>query len=215
MAVRPPKPPDVEAAPRYKSRGGSGSTSMTVPPEGISLDSLGKEYPSLAEYLDDKLHGQSQFDRATAITATAYVEDALERALLARLVPLSNPERESLFKYEKPFGNFGARIRVGHAINLFGPITRDELNLIRKMRNVFAHGRRFLTFTQPTIAANCRKLKLPGLFEIRGLSSMAYPKWPPPDPRGMYTGSCQILIEELNGEYNRTDAALPSPLHLP
>src|SRR5580658_9133428 len=189
MAIRPPKPPVVKAAPRYKKRAKSGPAAplMTIRPEEKSLDALSREHPALDDYIDNKLHEQSQFDRATAITAAAYVEDALERALLARLVPLSRAERDDLFKYERPLGSFGARIRIGYAINLFGPVTRDELNLIRKVRNVFAHGRRFLTFTQPAIAANCRKLKMPNHFKIGGLGSLAYPKWPPPDPRGMYT----------------------------
>lgn len=77
------------------------------------------------------------------------------------------------------------------------------------------HAKADIRFSEPPIAASCKQLKLAEKFTPGGLGPLAYSQWPPVNPRDIYTGSCQIIIENLIREGSREGAALPAPLVLP
>ena len=49
---------------------------------------------------------------------------------------------------------------MAYAMGLIGPISRRDLDLIRLLRNEFAHSRISFGFTAPAVAAVCAQLKI-------------------------------------------------------
>ncbi len=77
-------------------------------------------------------------DRGAAVVLASLVERSLERLLRNNM---RSDGVNSLFKYGSPLGDFGSKIQIGYALNLFGAQTRKDLNIIRHLRNQFAHSR--------------------------------------------------------------------------
>ncbi len=123
------------------------------------MDALSKELPSehdLTSYID-LLSPES--DRGAAIMASALLEQTLYVALNSFLVDEGEAARRDWFEGPTaPFRSFSAKIELGFAIGIYGPDTKPRLDVIRNIRNVFAHRSLPLTFEHPTVRAECRKL---------------------------------------------------------
>jgi hypothetical protein len=128
-------------------------------PKELSLNDLSKQSPSESE-LDAVWHEiDRQSHRASAVLGGAMVEDALRFALQAHFVFLSKTDTEKLFDYPAPLASFDAKIRVGHAIGLYGTIVRNDLNVIRRVRNGFAHAKKPISFDTPQVAKEMEKIR--------------------------------------------------------
>lgn len=77
-------------------------------------------------------------ERAAAIVGAAFLDTQLEHILMSFFV---EDEREvgNLLKTERPIGTYGSRISLVYCLGLIGPIVRDDLRLVGKIRNRFAH----------------------------------------------------------------------------
>ena len=82
---------------------------------------------------------QSESDRAAGIVATSLVENAMENAIRARLLPVSKAHNGKLFGDRGPLGTFSAKIDLGFSLGLFGKAALSDLHNIRRIRNRFAH----------------------------------------------------------------------------
>ena len=87
--------------------------------------------------------------RAAAVLGGAFVEDALEYAIQRRFLSLSKAESEFIFEYPGPLSSFDAKIRAGFGIGLYGTIVRNDLHVIRRVRNAFAHAKKPISFDTP------------------------------------------------------------------
>lgn len=96
-------------------------------------------------------------DRVAAIMGGALVETALRRAIKASL---QDPDDESALFYDQgaPFGTFHARIVAGKALGLYDAALALDLDLIRDIRNQFAHALLSIDFSNPHIAAACARI---------------------------------------------------------
>jgi hypothetical protein len=98
---------------------------------------------------------QDSPDRAAAIVAAAILESTLvEEGIVNRPLPMSNTHRDALFGGEASFVTFSAKINLGLSLGLYGNKTRSDLNLIRKIRNEFAHHAN-RSFEHPEISKHC------------------------------------------------------------
>jgi len=101
-------------------------------------------------------------DRATVILLTAVVENALYSYLRNKLRPELTPgERKRLFGYDGILGSFGARITLAYSFGLISAAMRHELDLIRVLRNGFAHSRKSFDLVAGEVAAVCAELRFP------------------------------------------------------
>jgi hypothetical protein len=99
--------------------------------------------------LADMMAGvQDDNDRVTAIVSGSHVENALGSALKARMRPLNISEENELFGIGSPLGTFANKIKIGYGLRLFELATKNDLNIIRKIRNAFAHARDSVNFTR-------------------------------------------------------------------
>lgn len=100
--------------------------------------------------------------RMAAILAAAGVEDGLEFAIeLQYMEGLSNAEFQTIFDSDDMLGTFGAKIKIGHALRLYGDITQADLNCIKDIRNTFAHAKMSLDFSHSAVIEACKQLQGP------------------------------------------------------
>lgn len=92
----------------------------------------------------------------------------------------------------KADGSFSARIKVGRALGLYGPLLEKKLNRIREIRNQFAHALVPLDFSHELVARECEAFPL-----------MMLLKWPLPnewsDARIRYVSACFDSADYLVG----------------
>jgi DNA-binding MltR family transcriptional regulator len=84
--------------------------------------------------------------RAAVIVAAAFLDTFLERLIRRHLVELPPTEVEALFGPDRPLGSFSAKIKMARAMGLIGPKTAHDMNIMREIRNAFAHGLRRMNF---------------------------------------------------------------------
>jgi hypothetical protein len=85
--------------------------------------------------------------RGAVLVGAARVDMALEALLKAALAPPSG--RETLFQIDRPLGSLGAKVALASRLGLIdGPVER-ALNVLRKLRNAFAHSAESATLADP------------------------------------------------------------------
>lgn len=72
-----------------------------------------------------------------------------------------HPVVEDVFSYRGAAGSFGAKVQLAFALNLIGPTTRGDLDVIRELRNAFAHSRMPMDFELSAVREVCSHLKMP------------------------------------------------------
>lgn len=131
------------------------------------------------------------------IALTSLMDVWLERVLKKALVPMSKKMHKRLFDSYRPLNTFAAKIIVTYAIGAISLETYEELERIRNIRNIFAHGTEILTFDNNELAALVVTLKGQG-----------------ETPIDRFIASINGVREEMQ-EYLAKDAATTSPTGAP
>ncbi|HZE54237.1 MAG TPA: DUF4145 domain-containing protein [Bradyrhizobium sp.] len=105
----------------------------------------------------DEILGPS--DRASAIIGAAYVERFLICLVQGKMKTLTKKESDALFFEDKAIlKTLSARIEIAAALDAISKEQKAALNSIRRVRNVFAHAVRPITFEHELISAVCKTL---------------------------------------------------------
>lgn len=100
---------------------------------------------------------EAETDRGAVLVGAALLDSRLERLLLSHM--LLGKVAEDLVKGgNAPLGTFSARINATYAFGLITTAERKDLNLIRAIRNEFAHSEHGLTFADQKIVGLCSSL---------------------------------------------------------
>jgi hypothetical protein len=169
MIDRPPKPEGRPSSPRFRDRKKEGAK----PNKRELPDDLN---PIMAELM-------KQSDRGAAIIAGSVLEQILEAAIKARLRPLLGGQQKALFGRMAPLSTFSAKIELGFVIGLYSEAAYTNLNMIREVRNKFAHEFDALSFDHPLVAKIILNPDRPRL-----LKSTAAEK-----PKGQFMGAFGVL----------------------
>jgi hypothetical protein len=89
--------------------------------------------------------------RGAVLVGVARVDAALERLLLAVLLP-SPGRSDALFQPDRPLGSFGARISLAHRLGLIDNPVEKALHTLRRVRNAFAHSSESASLADPAYA---------------------------------------------------------------
>lgn len=136
-------------------------------------------------------------DRTAALLAATQVEDAVFRLLLHKMRDdLSTDHRNRLFGDSAPLGTHGSRIRLAYALGCFGPITYNDLDIIRRIRNAFAHAPRDINFNTDAVKDACNLLKMPEISEAIYISE-GFAHRRIDTPRKRYISACEIYESAL------------------
>lgn len=95
-------------------------------------------------------------DRSVAILAASYIETVLEVHLVRRLV--SHKRVNRMFEGYGPLATFSAKIDLSYAVGLIPEHITDDLHIVRKVRNEFAHCPEKMDFSKKSISDLCQKI---------------------------------------------------------
>lgn len=129
-------------------------------------------------------------DRAIVIIGAAFIDTILEYILI-EFFPEGEKEVENLLKYDKPLGTYGNKIKMLYCLGLIEKMVMDDLKLIGKIRNSFAHNLT-ISFEDDDIKTWCIKLNW---------HRDAYMSDPPQEatPRDYYQVGVNTIIGYLTG----------------
>ncbi|MDR3544076.1 MAG: hypothetical protein P4L69_24435 [Desulfosporosinus sp.] len=136
-------------------------------------------------------------DRGCAIIGTAYLDILLRSSIEHQIRPMADL-RQKLFENRGAMQDFSARITIAYAFKIIGHGAYADLNIMREIRNAFAHGAEVLSFDRDDIGELCRALWYP--------ANVGRPNKPPPDTtRGLFV----LGVEHLSdGLFSTTHPAL-------
>jgi len=118
-----------------------------------------------AKQLSDELNATNRIlfefskedDRAAAILVAAEM-DRLLLAILSNHLLDRNKESSPLLERDGPLEAFGSRIELAYRFGLIPPVFHNDLQMIRRIRNVFAHSQSGLSFDSPKVRTHVEKL---------------------------------------------------------
>jgi hypothetical protein len=97
-------------------------------------------------------HSVEQNPMVTAILGAILVEHELDNLLRPKFKNLDDDEWKDLQNEQGPLRSFSAKISIGRALNIYDKKLKNDLDVVRVVRNAFAHSRKLLEFTDPLIA---------------------------------------------------------------
>ena len=167
--------------------------------QSATLDALGKitNAEIMPEHFEIYAREVSAIgnDRGAAILLAAQLEDVLGYALTLRL-KIPNDRADEVFAYNAAMGTFDNKIRTAYAIGIITLETRFIFDVVRRIRNAFAHARVPVSFTTPEIAAACRVFDLPKpLPPIAVPADGSVPVFT--EPRQRFMRTCEVLTHNL------------------
>ena len=121
---------------------------------------------SLSKYLKEQQQKVTEFrqaltvesDRGCALFAAAYLDKSLSDLLYVSLVGNRKIEKD-LFEGTTPLSAFSSRITMSYYLGLISLACRQDLDIIKKIRNDFAHKINANSFDIQLIKDRCRALK--------------------------------------------------------
>jgi len=119
---------------------------------------LSETHPHLQGFLDFLNDFNKETDRGAALAAAAMLDELLGQIIEAFLIP-NKGSAALLDGFNAPLGSFSARIASSFALGLLSEIEYKECELIRKIRNEFAHQIK-VSFTTQKVVSFCTKLQL-------------------------------------------------------
>jgi hypothetical protein len=131
-----------------------GNVSMPVEP---FPEALKKEFP----HLEDRFWPYLQFlnnesPRGKVLISTGLMEEQLKDILCAFMI--QGKIADELFDANAAFSTFSSRIANCYVFGLISQVEYEDLTLIRRIRNDFAH-RLDTSFETPIVQTRCKQLK--------------------------------------------------------
>lgn len=117
---------------------------------------LNKEYPHLKEFFPYLGLLEKESDRGKVLISCGFLEEQLKQVLRAFMLEVSQAE-ELVEGGNAPLGTFNSRITACYVFGLLTQREHDDLHLIRKIRNDFAHDIH-TTFQTESVVNRCREL---------------------------------------------------------
>ena len=133
-------------------------------------------------------------DRGSALLAATNADVALAQAIYQAL-RVGDDEKDNLDKQGGPLETFSQRIAMGRYLRIYGEDTEHNLDLLRHVRNAFAHAHVPITFDTKEVAAAI------GLFKtlpIRLPAAVGASKVVPSEPRARFHHHCEIVTHNLS-----------------
>lgn len=103
---------------------------------------------------------QRETDRGLPLVAAALIDELLKRTLHSFFIENSSAGK-LLDGAMAPVGTMSARLNLCHALGLIDDYEKAETELIRKIRNDFAHARHGLSLDDESIRGRCLSLTSP------------------------------------------------------
>jgi DNA-binding MltR family transcriptional regulator len=140
------------------------------------LSRLAPEYDDIIALNDAFLREQQPI--TTAILGAVMVEHELERLIRSKLKHKDDETWATLIADNGPLRSFYTKIAMGYALGIYDKSMRNNLNIVRNIRNAFAHSKKLIQFNHPAVIAELRKATrsaIPkGMWKSKGPDVMLY-----------------------------------------
>lgn len=100
-------------------------------------------------FLNKEIEGAS--DRAAAIVSCAFLDDYLQQILKSYLTEDSESANKKLYGNNGPLSTFSSKITLSYRLGLISQFEYKQLNILRTIRNLFAHDVSANSFDAPNI----------------------------------------------------------------
>ncbi len=129
-------------------------------------------------------------DRAIVIVGAAFLDTLLEHLLIAFLID-DEKEIGKLLHYDQALGTYGGRATMAYCLGLINKTVRDDLRLVGKIRNEFAHNL-YASFKDERTKSWCSELKWHRIAHVAD---------PPSDAtsRDLFHVGVDLLVSYLDG----------------
>lgn len=184
--TKPLKPQNRKPSPRFKK-----------PKEQNAVDALRQltETPAKPNHWSKIVREmmKSRNDRGAAVLLGTFVESALEDVITIFLS--RNINRRRIFSgTNAPLNTFSDKILMGHALEIYGPETLHNLEIIKLIRNAFAHSRISIRFSTPEVKNVCATLKIP-----TPRHGLLLPPTKDAPPRKIFQYICFAIVSDFAG----------------
>ena len=107
--------------------------------------------PEEKEALAAAAHSQHQHPIVIAILACVLIEHELDRLLRKKLKKNDENTWQALQSETGPLRSFAAKISMAYALGIYTEKIQHDLNVVRIIRNAFAHSKKLIDFDDPLI----------------------------------------------------------------
>lgn len=144
-------------------------------------------------------------DRSIVIVGATFIETIMEHILRA-FYPENDNEVDTLFSPEQILGTYGSKIRMLYCIGFIDKIIMNDLKLVGKIRNQFAHNL-YASFSDQRIESWCRGLKWHKISMVMDAPLNAA-------TRDIYQVGVNQLITHLNGSISLARGSKRNIMHV-
>jgi hypothetical protein len=102
-----------------------------------------------------------------AILGAVLVEHELETSLRRRLSRKDDKTWLDMLDERGPYSTFSRKITAAHAMRIIDDAFLTNLDIIRTIRNAFAHSKRVIDFNHPLVIAQLKKIAVPSFKKKR------------------------------------------------
>ena len=99
-------------------------------------------------------------DRGCALVLAANLDNRLQALLESFFIEQPKSKRNAIFKGNGCLSTFSSRIKIAFAVGLLGDDERHDLDIIRDIRNDFAHDESSIGFSTRSVRDRCNSMRL-------------------------------------------------------
>ena len=115
----------------------------------------------ITRLLEDAPRWIDEAQTATVLKTVAVFEDVVRQCLESVMRPMTKAMEARLFQGYGPLSSFAAKCDLAFALDLLSESDYADLQVIRKIRNRFAHAQEIMGFEKPEIASLVSKMARP------------------------------------------------------
>ncbi len=133
----------------------------------------------------------------TAIIGAALIELELDTLLRQRFPKITDSTWETMVRENGPFSTFDQKITAAFAFRIFDEATKENLKIVKNIRNVFAHAKTLVKFEHELVVKELNKIQVPGFRKVIH-RKLQKPKSP---PQIRYILLCMVISTHLVRKY--------------
>jgi len=121
----------------------------------------------------------------------------LEQVILARLMIVEKRRIVPLFERDGVLSTFYGNIHLAFALKLIRETVRDDLDVIRRVRNAFAHSILPLTFDTEEVSLEVKRLQHKSYYTAPSSESTEFELFHPNETRREFMRCCHAVAQTL------------------
>lgn len=132
-----------------------------------------------------------------AVLGAALLDKEIEEMIRGRLPRDDDETMELLTSRDGPLANFSQKIALGYALKLYPAETLNNLNIVRSIRNLFAHASKVIQFDHPLILKELASAETSKGPRSRHHKHLMLVKEGHPNPQRAFALLCTMISNEL------------------